>query len=450
MLISTLSFAVFALKPVRVAGLLKNTNYLPVKLYAVVDGRNLEIATAKPTKTGNFGFQFYPEYEGLYCIGTGNGVSPDRINKFYFKPGDELNVEINDSTYVLTGKTNSKENVILTQWYNQCYQVEKNSLKTFRQTFVTFFPQLEALNKQSKTFLNGKNSGNQRFDKKIKQIVTTDMAFYAGNFLNTPRSAHPSPEEYSPMYANLKVKDFAVNTQTLYTYPFGIRLLESLISLEMRINGIKRKQGLDGLEQTMSLVPNDTLKGELVLINAAYMKNFDAYSALMASAGKYILTLNQKAKDHGFIAPLATLKRGDTGLDFSYADNKGKTVKMSDLKGKVVVIDVWATWCGPCKAEIPSLKKLEEEMKGKDVQIVSISVDDLKDKAKWEKMIVDEKLGGLQLFAGGSGNDLSKYYKVNTIPRFLLFDKEGKIISVDAPRPSEPALKTLIEAELGK
>ena len=143
------------------------------------------------------------------------------------------------------------------------------------------------------------------------------------------------------------------------------------------------------------------------------------------------------------MAELAQLKAGDAGLNFAYPAPNGKTVKFEDLRGKVVLIDVWATWCGPCKAEIPYLKKLEEEMKGTNLQIVSISVDEAKDKAKWAKMIKDENLGGLQLFASGWG-DLAQYYKIKGIPRFMIFDKEGKIVTTDSPRPSNPELKTLL------
>lgn len=87
-------------------------------------------------------------------------------------------------------------------------------------------------------------------------------------------------------------------------------------------------------------------------------------------------------------------------------------------------------------------------MKGKDVEIISLSTDAIKDKEKWLKMIKDENLGGTQLFAGGPGNEFSQYYKVNTIPRFLVFDRKGKIVSVDSPRPSNPALKALLEKTL--
>ena len=198
------------------------------------------------------------------------------------------------------------------------------------------------------------------------------------------------------------------------------------------------------------MLQNDTLRGDVVLDKAAGYKNYDDYIALKNNYGKYILTKSQKQRDMDIVTPLAQLKPGDAALNFSYPDKDGKTVTLASLKGKVVLVDVWATWCGPCIGEIPSLKKLEEEMKGKDVQIISLSTDDPKDKEKWLKMIKDKELGGLQLWAGGPGNDFSKYYKVNTIPRFLVFDKNGKIVSVDSPRPSDPRLKALLEKELAK
>src|SRR5690606_3679472 len=101
----------------------------------------------------------------------------------------------------------------------------------------------------------------------------------------------------------------------------------------------------------------------------------------------------------------------------------------------------------PCTAEIPHLKDLERRMKGRDLVIVSISVDKENDKGKWLDMIRKENLGGIQLFANGWG-DIAKHYQIKGIPRFMVFDKEGKIVTVNAPRPSNPELITLLNRTL--
>jgi thiol-disulfide isomerase/thioredoxin len=144
---------------------------------------------------------------------------------------------------------------------------------------------------------------------------------------------------------------------------------------------------------------------------------------------------------------VSTFKKGDMAYNFSYPDINGKTVTLASLKGKVVLVDVWATWCGPCKQQIPHLKKLEEELRDKDIAFVSISVDEEKDKEKWKTFVEKEELKGVQLYAKG-WSDFAKYYDIRGIPRFLVFDQEGKIVTVDSPRPSQPELKELLLSTL--
>jgi thiol-disulfide isomerase/thioredoxin len=448
-MIATVSFAQ---TPVEVTGSLKKKRIIPVKLFKVVEGKPVEMSSTTPTDKGQFGFLFYPEYEGLYVIGTGNPGSPSDNYKFYFKGGEKLSVALLDSSYVLTGKLNSKENIVLSQWHNLVNPIEQKAVNFMKvqSTFVDYFPLQEEIVAKTKNFLNGKATGNAKFDKNIKQYMAWDLASYATNFLNTPRSAHPAVEELSPYYETLKAKNFTKNTASVYAYPWGNRTIGGLISLNMRQDGMKFLAGVEGVKTSMSYVLNDTLKGDIALERMAGLKSYENYDNFKKNFGQYFLTKSQKKRDFDILTPLATLKPGDAGLNFKYPDVNGKMVSLSDLKGKVVVVDVWATWCGPCIAEIPSLKKLEEEMKGKDVQIISLSTDAVADKGKWLQMIKDKELGGLQLFAGGPGNEFSTYYKVNTIPRFLVFDKAGKIVSVDSARPSNPLLKEMIEKELAK
>lgn len=113
------------------------------------------------------------------------------------------------------------------------------------------------------------------------------------------------------------------------------------------------------------------------------------------------------------------------------------------------MVDVWATWCGPCRKELPHLKLLEKEMKGKDIVFIGVSLDEAKNHAKWKQFLKDEQLPGIQLFAG-SNSKIAKDYKIKGIPRFMVFDRQGKVIEANAPRPSDPALKALLQQELNR
>lgn len=142
------------------------------------------------------------------------------------------------------------------------------------------------------------------------------------------------------------------------------------------------------------------------------------------------------------------LSKGNVSPKFvGYENNAGGTTSLNDLKGKYVYIDVWATWCGPCIAEIPFLKKIEKAYYGKMIAFVSLSVDEPKDYDKWKSMIKDKALGGIQLLADNTHNsDFIQDYKIDGIPRFILIDPEGNIISPDAPRPSDDKLKELFDS----
>ncbi|MBZ4035998.1 TlpA family protein disulfide reductase [Flavobacterium sp. 17A] len=140
---------------------------------------------------------------------------------------------------------------------------------------------------------------------------------------------------------------------------------------------------------------------------------------------------------------------GKPSPGFDYENFKGGKTKLSDLKGKYVYIDLWATWCAPCRAEIPYLQKLEEKFHGKNIEFVSISIDKLKDNEKWKKFVTDKHLGGTQLFADKDWeSEFVMNYGVTGIPRFILIDPKGNIVKSDAPRPSDAALENELNALL--
>jgi len=148
-------------------------------------------------------------------------------------------------------------------------------------------------------------------------------------------------------------------------------------------------------------------------------------------------------------AAKANKLNGKPSPNFEYDNHKGGKTKLSDLKGKYVYIDLWATWCAPCRAEIPYLQKIEEKYHGKNIEFVSISIDKAKDNEKWKKFVTDKNLGGIQLFADKDWeSEFVTSYGVTGIPRFIIVDPKGNVLSADAERPSSPELQTKLDALL--
>lgn len=168
---------------------------------------------------------------------------------------------------------------------------------------------------------------------------------------------------------------------------------------------------------------------------AALKKNFERF--------------NQYAAEEYERAAKANKLTGTPSPDFDYENHKGGKTKLSDLKGKYVYIDLWATWCAPCRAEIPYLQKIEEKYHGKNIEFVSVSIDKAKDNEKWKKFVADKKLGGVQLFADKDWeSEFVTSFGVTGIPRFIIVDPKGNVLSADADRPSSPELQTKLDALL--
>lgn len=144
---------------------------------------------------------------------------------------------------------------------------------------------------------------------------------------------------------------------------------------------------------------------------------------------------------------LKKLLKGSPSPKFiDYENYKGGTTSLDDLNGKYIYIDVWATWCGPCIAEIPDLKRIEKEYHGKNIEFVSLSVDKAADYDKWRQMIDEKNLGGIQLIADNNiGSEFIQDYLIKAIPRFILIDPNGDIVESNAPRPSDPKLIELFK-----
>lgn len=123
----------------------------------------------------------------------------------------------------------------------------------------------------------------------------------------------------------------------------------------------------------------------------------------------------------------------------------GKSMSLADFKGKFIAIDVWATWCGPCKYQAPYFEKIAIKYKKENIVFIGLSTD-----LNAEKWFIDakNKSNSITQLLLENATQFSKDYNVNSIPRFLLIDPDGKIYNANMPKPSDAAFELILRNAL--
>ena len=130
------------------------------------------------------------------------------------------------------------------------------------------------------------------------------------------------------------------------------------------------------------------------------------------------------------VEKLRFINVGGIAPDIDLTAPDGKQVKLSSLRGKFVLLDLWASWCGPCLAEVPNVKAIYEEYKDKGFEVYGVSLDDKKD--AWVNAIEKHGLPWVHVSSlKGWECPVAKRYNVTGIPKMYLLDKEGRIVAMD-------------------
>lgn len=155
---------------------------------------------------------------------------------------------------------------------------------------------------------------------------------------------------------------------------------------------------------------------------------------------KYLVYTQQNNK---FIE---SLSKGMPAPLFDATSVDGKQMNLADLRGKYVVIDVWATWCGPCREQSPKFEKLAIKYKKENIQFVALSIDERVD--HWITQAKRKSKSVLQLHVNNEGR-FSKEYDASSIPRFILIDPQGNFIDSEMAYPSGKDFEKLLRETLG-
>jgi thiol-disulfide isomerase/thioredoxin len=141
-------------------------------------------------------------------------------------------------------------------------------------------------------------------------------------------------------------------------------------------------------------------------------------------------------------------RKGKPAPKLALKDRNGKLIALSDFLGKVVYLEFWASWCGPCIMEAPNFKKLYSSFAPKGVVFLSVSIDE--NENLWLKMLDKLKIPGFHVRAKGRTDSNILNYSVNGIPRYFCIGKNGEIVDSNAPSPSQLEIGTLLDSELKK
>ena len=236
--------------------------------------------------------------------------------------------------------------------------------------------------------------------------------------------------EYQTLVQNIfKWRIYSHKVQYEFDDPWGKILADFKALKSENIKQALAPLIIEGVSPTSATATNE----EIIALVKQLVKDND----LLNTLSKHIDLVNKLKAGQPFPALPALTDLNDKEVKY----------EQLPLKGKLLFIDIWATYCPDCRKELPALEALQEDYKTEPITFVSISVD--RDKEAWKAMVKEKKLRGIHLYASPEIKELFKeLYDLRSIPRYMLIDEKGNIINANLPMPSDKNLKELITATL--
>jgi len=431
-----------------VSGTIKGTDAKEIELEGINFSKKIPLQS-----NGTFSDTLDLPYEGMYYL----ILSDEKSFYVYFEKGFQLQLEtkaedfVNSMKYTGIGQDENnyliQKNKLIESKYGDQSNFE-NVMKIYSDEEQVFLENIKTLKKSMLDKLTSSSIKNERFIKNEKKEIEILALKYQEQYAPYHGYAINNREFKTSDNFPKAGDDYDMNDEETFKHSYSYRtLIGGIFQRIMYGTPSEDKTPFDKGMAKLNTITSKIIRSELTK-NMVYEMNLSAknidviYKGLIKNSIDSVFNKETTLK----YETLKKLVKGSPSPTFDYENINGEKTSLESLKGKFVYIDVWATWCGPCIAEIPALKEVEKEYHGKNIEFVSISIDDKKDHEKWKKMVADKELKGIQLFADNDWkSDFVKNYAIDGIPRFILIDSDGKIVNADAPRPSDAKLKELLK-----
>ena len=383
---------------------------------------------------------------------------------FYLIPNEKLSITIDkpslqeSNVTIINQKTNKLQGIFDTYYSS----LEEKGINTkSRDWHLLLFENNEAL-AYAETKLKEQLAGNSALVSSVPNFKSDLLLFMKifRNFTEIDRLSLAEIEKSLQEIKTAKLKRTALNIPFLKEYLTDLSNAYAARTLEkygLSVDNIKQKNvpQFIAAEAISKYVSDTILKSTLfseklrVELPTNGLKNEEFVSYLYENSSQSVKNSYRERMEllKANKAPDLTATR-KKAFDFLLHDSTGKEYRLADFKGKMLFIDFWASWCAPCKAQIPHQKELEKAYAGKDIVFASVSLD--KSKQAWLKAVKEEDLHGTILHAKGDfKNDFPKNYGIESIPRYMLIDANGNIISDNMMKPeNKKELKGIFDEEL--
>src|SRR5690554_5740500 len=328
---------------------------------------------------------------------------------------------INDNSYL--ERPEKVINTIYEEWEEKINESDK-----FR-TPDNYAPQADFSERNKKiTTINYLNIWNS-FEEKLKVV--------------NPEIVKNTPEKIKEIKSSISLEESSLITNESYfnyvMYEYTKQDTTDTDQITKKLNTISKLENND----FKAILPISSFKSSLKSASDS-----DERQKLINTYGKQISNPKLKSLAYNHFTTQEKLAKGNPAQDFVAQNLDGEDVRLSDFKGKYVVIDVWATWCGPCKVESPHFERIAIKNKNNpDIVFMAVSIDKKKD--DWYLQAKTKSESVVQLHLSSKEEDaFSKAYDIESIPRFIFIDKEGNFVNSSMIRPSQNYFETIVNEEL--